>query len=265
MTAPFVERSDEGAIAVLRLNRPETRNALGGADTIAALVDAIDELRRDPSVKVMVLTGNGPAFCAGGNLDEVRIAAEAARSAPADARRAFDEGIQRIPMAFERLEVPTIAAVNGPAMGAGCDLACMCDMRIAAQSASFAESFVKLGLVPGDGGAWLLPRVVGLAHAFELSLTGDAIDAAEALRIGLVSRVVEDDQLMPAALELARRIARHPGAAVRMGKRLILEGLHTRLDTSLQLSAALQVIAQQSPEHIELLARMKASTSRAPR
>jgi enoyl-CoA hydratase/carnithine racemase len=263
MMSSFIERSNEDGIAILRLNRPETRNALGGAETIESLVAAIDGVRLDPNVKVMVLTGNGPAFCAGGDFSELLGAGEEARRAPADARRRFGEGIQQIPLAFARLEIPSIAAVNGAAMGAGCDLACMCDMRIAAQSATFAESFIKLGLIPGDGGAWLLPRAVGLANAFELSLTGDTIDSAQALSIGLVSRVVADEQLMPTALDLARRIARNPGPAIRMSKRLLLEGRQSSLENVLQLSAAFQVIAQQSPEHIELLDKVKAKTSRS--
>lgn len=106
--------------------------------------------------------------------------------------------------------MPVIAAVNGPAIGAGCDLACMCDIRIAAKSAKFAESFVKLGLIPGDGGAWLLPRVVGLSKALELTLTGDVIDAQEALACNLVSAVVDDEELMPAARRLAAKIAANP-------------------------------------------------------
>ena len=126
----------------------------------------------------------------------------------------------QIPLAFERLDVPAIAAVNGAAIGAGCDLACMCDIRIASEKAKFAESFVKLGIIPGDGGAWLLQRTVGFSRAAELSFTGDTLDAAEALACGLVSRVAPPDQLLDEARKLADRIAANPGPALRMTKRL---------------------------------------------
>jgi enoyl-CoA hydratase/carnithine racemase len=127
----------------------------------------------------------------------------------------------------------------------------MCDMRIASSSASFAESFVRVGLIPGDGGAWLLPRAVGLAKAMEMSFTGDAVKADEALAIGLVSRVVPPDQLLDAARELAARIARNPGQTLRMTKRLLREGQHQKLESLLELSAALQVIAHKTPAHAE--------------
>jgi enoyl-CoA hydratase/carnithine racemase len=135
---------------------------------------------------------------------------------PAQTRRNYKLGIQRIPLAFDALEVPIIAAVNGSAIGAGCDLACMCDIRIAAESASFAESFVKLGIIPGDGGAWLLPRAVGFSKACEMAFTGDMVKSAEALACGLVSKVVPDGELMTAARALAERIAANPPHAVRM-------------------------------------------------
>ena len=173
---------------------------------------------------------------------------------PAQTRRNYKLGIQRIPLAFDRLEVPIIAAVNGPAIGAGCDLACMCDVRIAAESAKFAESFVKLGIIPGDGGAWLLPRVVGYSKACEMAFTGDTLDAKEALACGLVSRVVPDAELMAEARKLAQRIAANPPHAVRMTKRLIREGQNVQLATLLELSAAMQSLAHATADHKEAVA-----------
>ncbi|RZJ16187.1 MAG: enoyl-CoA hydratase, partial [Haliea sp.] len=170
---------------------------------------------------------------------------------PTRSRLAYRNGIQRIPLALQALEVPTIAAVNGPAIGAGCDLATMCDIRIAADIATFAESFIKVGLVPGDGGAWLLPRAVGMSRACEMAFTGDAIDARQALDYGLVSRVVPPDELMAAANELAARIARNPSQALRMTKRLLREGQHTRLDTLLEMSASFQALAHWTSQHEE--------------
>jgi len=158
-------------------------------------------------------------------------------------------GIQRIPLALHALEVPTIAAVNGPAIGAGCDLACMCDIRIASEKARFAESFVKLGIVPGDGGAWLLQRAIGYQRAAELSFTGDTIDAQTALTIGLVAQVVAHAALMDAARALAARIAANSAPALRMAKRLLRQAQTARLDETLQLSAALQALAHHTPEH----------------
>jgi enoyl-CoA hydratase/carnithine racemase len=154
---------------------------------------------------------------------------------------------------FEQLEIPVIAAVNGPAMGAGCDLTCMCDLRIAGQSARFAESFVKLGIIPGDGGAWLLPRVVGFAKAAEMSLTGDALSADQALAYGLVSQVVPDAELLDAARAYANRIAANPPQAVRMTKRLLWEARQASLETVLQLSAAMQALAHTTSDNKEAM------------
>ena len=171
-----------------------------------------------------------------------------------DVRGRYLNGIQRIPMALYDLEVPTIAAVNGAAIGAGCDLTCMCDIRIASEHAKFAESFARLGIIPGDGGAWLLPRVVGMSKAAEMTFTGDVIGAEEALDCGLVSKVVSADQLLPEAMALAERIAANPPHSLRLGKRLLREGQHVRLDTLLQMSAAFQAMAHQTEDHAEAMA-----------
>ncbi|MFD4183645.1 enoyl-CoA hydratase-related protein, partial [Rhodococcus sp. NPDC058514] len=138
----------------------------------------------------------------------------------------------------------------------GCDLALMCDMRIAATTATFAESFVKLGIIPGDGGAWFLPRAVGAARAAEMAFTGDAIDAATALEWGLVSRVVEPDQLLPTARALAERVAANPPQALRMTKKLLREGQHQSLESLLELSAAMQALAHHTQDHQEAVAAM---------
>jgi enoyl-CoA hydratase/carnithine racemase len=151
--------------------------------------------------------------------------------------------------------VPTIAAVNGPAIGAGLDLACMCDIRVASTAATFAESFVTLGIIPGDGGAWLLQRVVGYAKAAELTFTGEVIRAEEALAIGLVSRVVQPEDLLATARDLAVRIARNPPHALRMAKRLMREAQTARFDSILELSAAFQAIAHHSTDNRERFGR----------
>jgi enoyl-CoA hydratase/carnithine racemase len=169
-------------------------------------------------------------------------------------RQEYRQGIQRLPLALFNLEVPVIAAVNGAAIGAGLDLACMCDIRIASTHAKFAESFVKLGIIPGDGGAWLLPRTIGLARAAEMTFTGQVLDAEQALSWNLVSRVVDPDQLLPTAVGLAEQIAANPPHAVRLAKRLLREGINTRLDTLLELSAAYQALSHQTEDHAEAVA-----------
>jgi enoyl-CoA hydratase/carnithine racemase len=194
----------------------------------------------------VIITGAGTAFSAGGSINEMKrqIGVPAA-----ELRHEYRHGIQRLPRALYNLEVPTIAAINGPAIGAGCDIACMCDIRIASENATFAESFVKLGIVAGDGGSWLLPRIVGASKAAEMSFTGDAITSAEALACGLVSRVVPGANLMAEARLLAGRIAANSGPAVRMTKRLIREGMHQSLESSLEMAAAFQVLAHKTTEH----------------
>ena len=247
----------EGHVVVLTLNRPETRNAISDDDMIDGLVDAAARINADDEVRAAILTGAGPAFCSGGNVKRMTEPGGLGDGPPAAIRAAYRRGIQRIPHALYDLEVPLIAAVNGPAIGAGCDLACLCDIRIAAESARFAESFVRLGIIPGDGGAWLLPRIVGLSKACELTFTGDSIAAAEALACGLVSKVVPDDELLGEAHRLASRIAANPPQALRLAKRLIREGQHTTLDTLLELSASMQALAHHTADHKEALAAQR--------
>jgi enoyl-CoA hydratase/carnithine racemase len=174
---------------------------------------------------------------------------------PHEIRNRYRSGIQRIPLALYELEVPTIAAVNGPAVGAGCDLACMCDIRIASERAMFAESFVNLGIIPGDGGAWFLPRAVGMSMAAEMTFTGDSVSAQEARSCGLVSKVVPAERLMIEARDLAGRIAANPGIAVRMAKRLRRAGQSASLETLLEMSAAFQAIAHHTSEHEDAVAK----------
>ena len=244
-------------VATLTLNRPELRNPISDLDMVEALVGALDRLNADPDIRVAILTGAGKGFSSGGNLQKIGQPGELGGGAPADTPQGYIQGIQRIPLAFQTLQVPIIAAVNGAAVGAGCDLACMCDIRIAGESARFAESFVKLALIPGDGGAWLLPRVVGHSKACEMAFTGDPIDAAEALACGLVSKVVPDDALMQTALDLARRMAANPPHALRMTKRLIMQAKEMRLDQHLEAAAAFQALAHTTADQREAITAFK--------
>jgi enoyl-CoA hydratase/carnithine racemase len=249
--ADFLVYEQQGPVVTLTMNRPDIRNALSGTDAIEEFVDVCDRITRDLSVRAVILTGAGPAFSSGGNVKTMRENAGKNAGEPAKIRYKYRNGIQRIPLALYDLEVPTIAAVNGPAIGAGNDLACMCDIRIASEQAVFAESFVRLGIIPGDGGAWLLPRAVGMSKASEMAFTGEAIDAGEALSCGLVSRVVPAEQLLPTANEIARKIAANPGHALRLTKRLLRESQHTRLETLLEMSAGFQALAHHTHQHEE--------------
>lgn len=247
----FLQIQVEHGVALLTMNSPETRNVLGFAGPSAEIEAACARFSADRSVRAVVLAGAGTAFSAGGDIKQMLARLDDGTLEPIDDRFYYKLGIHRIPRALYDLEVPTIAAVNGPAIGAGLDLACMCDIRIAAQSAKFAESFVALGIVPGDGGSFLLQRLVGVSRASDMTFTGDAIGASEALACGLVSQIVPDDQLLATAMDKARRIARNPGDALRMAKRLMRESQHLRLDTVLELSAAFQALAHASSEHRE--------------
>lgn len=250
----FLQIEREGGIVTVRMNHPDTRNALTTREQIQEFVDLCAELRRDMSVRVMVLTGNGSAFCAGGNVKDMHERGGIFAGSPYELRNTYRDGIQRIPLAIYELDIPVIAAVNGPAIGAGLDLACMCDIRLAAPKAIFAESFVRLGIVPGDGGAWLLPRIIGIPKASLMAFTGDAIDAAKALEWGLVEQVCTHETLQSEAQALARRIASNPGHALRLCKRLLREGQHMRLDSLLELSAAYQALAHHTEDHHEAVA-----------
>jgi enoyl-CoA hydratase/carnithine racemase len=254
MTNAFLSVARQGSIVTLMMNRPEERNAISDVEACRQFVAVCEEVAADLMVSVVILTGADPAFSAGGNLKRMRDRQGfAPKETPIATRNSYRETIQRIPLALYNLDVPTIAAINGPAIGAGLDLACMCDIRIASEKATFAESFVKIGIVPGDGGAWLLPRVVGMSKAAELSFTGDTIGPKEALDMGLISQVVPHKVLMGAAMALAGRIAANPVHALRMTKRLMREGQYMKLDSLLELSAAFQALAHETADHREAL------------
>ena len=239
---------DEHGVVTLTLNHPATRNALTGSGIIPALLAACDRIEHDPSVRVVIITAEGRIFSSGGSMDEMERQIGPGVNA-AELRQEYRHGIQMLPLAITNLEVPTIAAINGPAMGAGSDLTCMCDIRIASESATFAQTFVKIGLVSGDGGAWLLPRVIGMSRASEMAFTGEPIDAQTALAWGLVSRVVPAEDLMREARSLAHRIAVNSAPAVRMTKRLLREGQQSSLSNLLELSASYQALAHKTQEH----------------
>jgi 2-(1,2-epoxy-1,2-dihydrophenyl)acetyl-CoA isomerase len=254
MTEPFVRYEKEERIATLTLNRPEARNAIGTHQDCRDMVDAVHRAGEDPSVSCVILTGDGTAFSAGGNLKAMKERTGIGPlNAPDETRTNYKRGVQRIIEALWNCEVPMIAAINGHAIGLGLDLACLCDIRICADGARFASSFIKVGIVPGDGGAWILPRTVGLSRASELIFTGDTVDAAAALQMGLVSRVVPAERLLAEARAIAARIVVNPAKVLRLSKRLLREGQQQRLSDVLELSAAFQALAHETDDHAEAL------------
>lgn len=248
---PFLQVERDGPVVIVRFNRPEERNAITQASQAEEVVAFCRETTLDRSVRAVVLTGNGKGFCAGGNVKDMANRAGQFAGSPFEIRQNYRTSFQMIGPALCELEVPIIAAINGAAIGLGLDIACMCDIRLAAESAVMAESYVKLGIIPGGGGAWILPRVIGLARASLMTLTGDAIDAAKALEYGLVAEVLPDDKLMDRALELARSIAANPGHATRMAKRLLREGQDMKLTTLLEMAAAYQAMSHHTEDHLE--------------
>ena len=249
---PFLEVERRGAIAILRMDRAESLNAIGTLEDCDTIVETLWQLSNDRSVACAVVTGKGRAFCSGGNIKGIK---ERKGIGPLDqpdsTRWNYRRGVQRTTRAFLDCEVPIVAAINGHAIGLGLDLACLCDVRIAAKSAKMAASFIRVGIVPGDGGAWTLQQIVGYSKAAELFLTGETFGAEEALRIGLVSQVAEDDTLMDAALALAGKIAANPVRALRLTKRLLREGQKGDSDQVLELSAAYQAIVHETKDHLE--------------
>lgn len=246
--------AQDGPIVTLTISRAGRRNPLGLPGDGAWFGEAAARVNADPAVRCLILTGEGTAFSAGGDLKAMQERSGAFAGSPAELVDSYRSGIQQLVRALWSVEVPVIAAVNGPAIGLGNDVACLADLRLAAESARFGGTFVKVGLVPGDGGAWLLPRVVGLSRAAELLYTGRVLTAAEALDWGLVSRVLPDAELPAAALALAQDIAAQPPRAVRLTKRLLRASLAADFNTVLELSAALQAIAHTTADHQEALA-----------
>jgi enoyl-CoA hydratase/carnithine racemase len=240
-----------GHVALLTLNRPESLNALGApgdGDAVAATCEAVNA---DNDIRCVVLTGAGRAFSAGGDVKAMKAREGAFAGTGVTIRDGYRRNIHRIVRSIYGLEVPSIAAVNGAAIGLGCDVACMTDIRICAENSRFGVTFLKLGLIPGDGGAWLLPRTIGMSRAAELLFTGDVIDAATAAAWGLVSRVVPAESLVDEAMALAERIAVQPPHALRLAKALLRQGQTASYDTLMEMSAAAQAISHLTEDHME--------------
>jgi enoyl-CoA hydratase/carnithine racemase len=239
----------DARVALLRFERDDKRNALTGTALADDICATLEWANATPEVSVLILTGAGTAFSAGGDIKTMRE--RAAASSASEMERYYRHGIQRIPRAMRAAEVPVIAAVNGPAIGAGFDLASMCDLRIGSTRAQFGETFVNLGLMSGDGGAWFLQRVVGVQRAAELTFSGRIVKAEEARAIGILLEVTEPEQLLARAREIAAQIAAKPPLAVRYAKRTLQLAQRQSIEEHLDSCASFQGALQKTGDHIE--------------
>jgi enoyl-CoA hydratase/carnithine racemase len=244
-----IKSRSEGDVAIVTLAQPDTRNALTGGELLDELLDAIDDAESDSDIGVMIIDAEGPAFSAGGNVKDMAAKEGLFAGNPAEIVERYRDSIQQLTKFMATTDLITIAAVNGPAIGAGFDLVLGCDLRLGTSRARFAHTFIEMGIIPGDGGAWLLPRVVGWQRATELALTARSVDADEAHEMGILLEVVPDSRLSLRALELATEIAAKPRPAVKMAKRLLRLSRTSDLDSFLELSAAFQAAVHSTPEH----------------
>lgn len=267
MPYDYIDTQEVGGALVITMDDAPTRNAIG--DEMAAEINAeIERLEASPDLRALVLTGRDPSFCSGANVKRMNEANETRQAEPipadltpweyldqqwqSDAPGAsYMDGVRFLPLTLHNLQKPTIAAINGYAMGLGMGIALSCDIRIASDKARFSETFIRRGLIPADGSCWQLPRMIGLSGTFILQYTGDAVDAQEAYRLGMVSKVAPHADLMDATLELATRIAQGPTYSMAMIKRLVHKSLHTDLAESLRLAGPAQNIARRTADHQE--------------
>lgn len=246
----------DNRIALLTLNRDDVRNALTGTHLIEDILKTIHWVNQSDAVSVLVITGAGNAFSAGGNIKEMlerdgEYSDGAFSGNVYEVQNKYRNGIQKIPLAVYNCEVPVIAAINGPAIGAGFDLTCMCDMRIGSSKALLGETFVNLGIIPGDGGAWFLQRLIGYQKAADMTFTGRLVKAEEAQEMGLLLDVVSPEELIPAAMKLAKQIAAKPPQATRLTKRLMKAAQRQELGDFLDLCAVFQGICHNTDDHLE--------------
>ncbi len=236
-------------IATITLNRPDRMNALN-TTMLHELIAAVDDVSKDDDVRVLVLAAAGKVFCSGADVSDGGKTSGLSGT-PNEMRRNLQETYQSVALGLRRLNKPTIAMVNGAAVGAGCDFAFACDMRVGSEKAKFRNGFVKVGLIPGGGGTWLYTRVMGLSRGLEFLFTGDFMEAEEAQRIGVLNRLVPADELESATMELAQKIASNPPLAVQMSKMMAYRALDTDLEAALEMSAAYQALALSSEDHRE--------------
>ena len=241
----------ENRIAVLTFQRDDVRNALTGTHLVEDIVQTVEWVNANTGISVLIITGDGKAFSAGGNLKEMRDRTGIFGGSIDQIQQQYRQGIQKIPLALHSTEVPVIAAVNGPAIGAGMDLACMCDIRIGSENALFGETFINLGIIPGDGGAWFLQRLIGYQRAAELTFTGRVIKAEEAKSLGILLEITSPDLLLPSTKRLAETIAEKPPIALRQIKRLMKLAQRQELHDFLDSCAQAQAMCHNTEDHQE--------------
>lgn len=239
----------ESHIATLTMNRPDKMNALT-RKMLLEMVEAVADVAQDRDIRVMILTGAGKVFCSGADISGGGWESGLAGS-PNELHYNIRTSYQRVALGVQSMEKPTIAMVNGAAVGAGCDFAFACDMRVGSDRSKFRNSFVKVGLIPGGGGAWFYTRLLGLGRGLEFMFTGDFLESEEALRIGVLNKLVAGDKLEAATMEMAKKIASNPPLAVQMSKKLAYKALETDLETALDFAATCQALALSSEDHRE--------------
>jgi enoyl-CoA hydratase/carnithine racemase len=244
-----IRTKSENGVTTITLSDPDVRNAITGQETVEEILDALDDAESDPEAVVVIIDAEGPAFSSGGNVKDMAAREGLFGGSPVEQVERYRETIQQLTRFLATTDLVTIASVNGPAVGAGFDLVLGCDLRFGSRNARFAHTFIEMGIIPGDGGAWLLPRVVGWQRATELALTARSITAAEAENYGVLLEVVPEDKLDGRVREVARTIASKPRPAVVLAKRLLRQAKTMDLDGFLEFSAALQAIAHTTPEH----------------
>ncbi|MCU0579379.1 MAG: enoyl-CoA hydratase-related protein [Desulfobacterota bacterium] len=246
MPEPHFLFQKQGPIAILTINRPQAKNSIS-QEMVTLWRQALEGARDDDAIRAIVLTARGDTFCTGGNLQEMA----AGKRRGWDMKRFLWDYVYPISFVMENLDKPVIAAVNGAAAGAGLDMALMCDLRICSEKSKFSASYINIGLVAGNGGAYYLPRLVGLGQALEILLTGDIVSAEEALRLGLVNRVVPEDRLLEESLKLAEKLASKPPLAVRMMKRAVYASRHSSLRGHLDFISSQLALLSRTDDHLE--------------
>jgi enoyl-CoA hydratase/carnithine racemase len=263
MTFEFIQSETRGGVLILTMSDPATRNAIG-SQMSDELEQEISRFEGDADLRVLVVTGADPAFCSGANVRGMQRniqEQEATGESSTTPWEALDPSrygqlVTRpsgppIVLRLHHLQKPTIAAVNGAAYGLGCGIALTCDIRIASEKARFSEAFIRNGLIPADGSCWQLPRLIGVANTLLLQYTGDALDSADAYRLGLCTKVVAHEQLMDSALELADRLANGPTYQMSLIKRLVEKGLQQTLEEHLVDASRAQSLARKTEDHRE--------------
>jgi enoyl-CoA hydratase/carnithine racemase len=268
MTHRYVETEEVDGVLVITMSDPPTRNAIG-TEMASEITGELDRLEASADLRALVLTGRDPSFCSGANVKQMDKANRDASEGPnprgltpwehlertwAESSRQDREAIdsaRNVPLRLHSLQKPSIAAINGHAMGLGLGIALSCDVRIASERARMAETFVRRGLIPADGSCWQLPRMIGLGNTLLMQYTGDVIDAAEALRLGIVSKVTSHENLMAATMELAERLAGGATYSMAMIKRLVQRSLNESFGESMRLAGLAQGIARRTDDHHE--------------